>query len=121
MLWPMGAIGYRGTCKWLRGVDLNHRPLGYEPNELPGCSTPHFDNNSACSRGSNARSLGHREQFPESLTSLCAGNRGLGFAFLRRFHVAKGAPKQAVIDDFQSAAQQQWRRKSHLLHEEARY
>jgi hypothetical protein len=24
----------------LRGVDLNHRPLGYEPNELPGCSTP---------------------------------------------------------------------------------
>jgi hypothetical protein len=22
-------------------VDLNHRPLGYEPNELPGCSTPH--------------------------------------------------------------------------------
>ena len=27
---------------WLRGVDLNHRPLGYEPNELPGCSTPHF-------------------------------------------------------------------------------
>jgi hypothetical protein len=26
---------------WLRGVDLNHRPLGYEPNELPGCSTPH--------------------------------------------------------------------------------
>jgi hypothetical protein len=26
---------------WLRGVDLNHRPLGYEPNELPDCSTPH--------------------------------------------------------------------------------
>ena len=30
---------------WLRGVDLNHRPLGYEPNELPDCSTPHFDDN----------------------------------------------------------------------------
>src|ERR1700733_9370596 len=28
---------------WLRGVDLNHRPLGYEPNELPDCSTPQFD------------------------------------------------------------------------------
>jgi hypothetical protein len=32
---------------WLRGVDLNHRPLGYEPNELPDCSTPHFDHSNA--------------------------------------------------------------------------
>jgi hypothetical protein len=30
---------------WLRGVDLNHRPLGYEPNELPDCSTPRIDDN----------------------------------------------------------------------------
>src|SRR5262249_1522155 len=22
-------------------MDLNHRPSGYEPDELPGCSTPH--------------------------------------------------------------------------------
>ena len=28
---------------WLRGRDLNPRPLGYEPNELPGCSTPRID------------------------------------------------------------------------------
>ncbi len=27
---------------WLRGLDLNQRPLGYEPNELPGCSTPRY-------------------------------------------------------------------------------
>src|SRR5438034_10391769 len=35
----------RTIRKWLRGVDLNHRPLGYEPNELPDCSTPRTDNN----------------------------------------------------------------------------
>ena len=29
--------------KWLRGWDLNPRPSGYEPDELPGCSTPRFE------------------------------------------------------------------------------
>ena len=28
-------------CIWLREPDLNRRPSGYEPDELPGCSTPH--------------------------------------------------------------------------------
>ena len=26
----------------MRSVDLNHRPSGYEPDELPGCSTPRW-------------------------------------------------------------------------------
>ena len=26
--------------KWWRGEDLNFRPSGYEPDELPDCSTP---------------------------------------------------------------------------------
>jgi hypothetical protein len=39
---------------WLRGVDLNHRPLGYEPNELPDCSTPQ-ENDSNGGRGRQTR------------------------------------------------------------------
>ncbi len=31
---------FRNSRDWLRGRDLNPRPLGYEPNELPDCSTP---------------------------------------------------------------------------------
>ena len=27
---------------WLQKVDLNHRPSGYEPDELPGCSIPRY-------------------------------------------------------------------------------
>ena len=52
--------------KWLRGVDLNHRPLGYEPNELPDCSTPHFDH-SQC----------HRHRQTEEMTIATVGGAAL--------------------------------------------
>ena len=36
----VNAISHRGFEKdWLRGLDLNQRPLGYEPNELTVCMT----------------------------------------------------------------------------------
>ena len=42
-LWkkPYDILADRTACPtWLRGPDLNRRPRGYGPRELPGCSTP---------------------------------------------------------------------------------
>src|SRR5437870_13696392 len=36
---PQSSICNPHSQGWLRGRDLNSRPLGYEPNELPDCST----------------------------------------------------------------------------------
>ena len=41
ILEDVNAISCRHPAEnWLRGLDLNQRPSGYEPDELPGCSTP---------------------------------------------------------------------------------
>jgi hypothetical protein len=61
---PGGAVAYSSLAvprviqillvslglRWLRGLDLNQRPLGYEPNELPDCSTPQFEYSETASR-----------------------------------------------------------------------
>ena len=35
---PSQPSGWEGL-NWVQGLDLNQRPSGYEPDELPGCST----------------------------------------------------------------------------------
>ena len=39
---PREVLKSRGVQK-LRGEDLNLRPSGYEPDELPDCSTPRHE------------------------------------------------------------------------------
>jgi hypothetical protein len=77
----------------LRGLDLNQRPLGYEPNELPDCSTPHNhykEGRYAC-QGYNMKkmyrnlkeakknpessgSAGERSKFDKKIRSVSSGN-----------------------------------------------
>ena len=53
------------SSRWLRGRDLNPRPLGYEPNELPDCSTPRqpTDRNTPCRCAQGS----HRRQEPGTI------------------------------------------------------
>ena len=57
----LGALKARNLLiLWLRGLDLNQRPLGYEPNELPGCSTPLLNTNKRVNSRQTSAATGQR-------------------------------------------------------------
>src|SRR5438874_10406118 len=69
------VLSNRTPLEWLRGVDLNQRPLGYEPNELPDCSTPLFDTNNRCWCGQIATTENPAAILLTSILSCCRGSR----------------------------------------------
>jgi hypothetical protein len=69
------------TCDWLRGRDLNPRPSGYEPDELPGCSTPRLEIRSMPRERASANENKKRTRFlsqPLSLRKGLAETGGVG-------------------------------------------
>ena len=70
---------------WLRGVDLNHRPLGYEPNELPDCSTPHFDDSNRAGCRQTCEIARHRAAYANGLMRLALQLSKTLLQFLNKF------------------------------------
>ena len=67
---------------WLRGLDLNQRPSGYEPDELPGCSTPR-DNYGEMMRGIKLKAdLKSQTERCKSIRVLCQKH----YHFFNKFH-----------------------------------
>ena len=75
--------------RWLRGLDLNQRPSGYEPDELPDCSTPrHLSGVNRQRRHPSAR----LSSLSATSCLRCGRPCGLAKPELRRPGIANGIP-----------------------------
>ena len=80
------AISFRHRGNWLRGLDLNQRPSGYEPDELPGCSTPR-DHYGEMMRGSKLKAgFGGGQPDRGESVSCAANSRQRRYYFFNKFH-----------------------------------
>jgi hypothetical protein len=62
-----GGVIVVTNYRWLRESDLNQRPSGYEPDELPGCSIPRWFGD----RRFSGQSSGHLVSFEWTLLADC--------------------------------------------------
>ena len=100
---------------WLRGKDLNLRPLGYEPNELPDCSTPH---SYPTVRSSNRQMRGvevARSRTPEIFQRCLAQTHTFGFHESER-DAAHDKFRVAVIRAQRNRAELAFETSNKLLH-----
>ena len=95
---PCRSLDTRGTLLWfiwLRGMDLNHRPSGYEPDELPTALPRHMRTLPRDSIQTPMRELTHKRKAPRaglpSGREWGAGSLSRPSRIIRQFFFAKAA------------------------------